>query len=66
MNPFRTLCQWGHGPDRREMNRGDESLADVPAKSTHTPEVREFMAIGVITDEEVGQPSEIKEVLYAR
>ncbi len=32
----------------------------------NTPEAREYMAIGVINDEEVGQMSEIKEVVYAR
>ena len=31
----------------------------------NAPEVREYMAIGVVKDEEVGQPSEIKEVVYA-
>jgi hypothetical protein len=36
----------------------DESALAVP----NTPEVREYMAIGVINDEEVGQMSEIKEV----
>ncbi len=29
------------------------------------PEVREYMAIGVVNDEEIGQMSEIKEVVYA-
>jgi len=32
----------------------------------NAPEVREYMAIGVVKDEEVGQMSEIKEVVYAR
>ena len=31
----------------------------------NTPEVREYMAIGVVNDEEIGQMSEIKEVVYA-
>jgi hypothetical protein len=30
-----------------------------------SPEVREYMTVGVIKDEEIGQPSEIKEVVYA-
>jgi hypothetical protein len=39
---------------------GDSALA-----VHNTPDVREYMAIGVINDEEVGQMSEIKEVVYA-
>ena len=39
----------------------DESDLAVP----NTPEVREYMAIGVVNDEEIGQMSEIKEVVYA-
>ncbi len=39
----------------------DESDLAVP----NTPEVREYMAIGVVADEEIGQMSEIKEVVYA-
>ena len=38
---------------------------EQPLTTPGTPEVREYMAIGVIKDEEVGQPSEIKEVVYA-
>ncbi len=30
-----------------------------------TPEVREYMAIGVVNDEETGQPSEVQEVVFA-
>jgi hypothetical protein len=39
----------------------DEAALAVPG----TPEVREYMAIGIVNDEEVGQQSEIKEVVYA-
>jgi hypothetical protein len=38
---------------------------ETPLAVADTPEVREYMAIGVIDDEETGQPSEIKEVVYA-
>ncbi len=38
---------------------------ETPLAVAGTPEVREYMAIGVINDEEAGQPSEIKEVVYA-
>jgi hypothetical protein len=38
---------------------------ETPLAVAGTPEVREYMAIGVIADEEIGQPSEIKEVVYA-
>ena len=38
---------------------------EAPLAVAGQPEVREYMAIGVIADEEVGQPSEIKEVVYA-
>lgn len=38
---------------------------EAPLATAGTPEVREYMAIGVINDEEIGQPSEIKEVVYA-
>ncbi|SRR5581483_9619517 len=38
---------------------------DTPLAVPGTPEVREYMAIGVVNDEEVGEPSEIKEVAYA-
>jgi len=30
-----------------------------------SPEVREYMALGIKDDEEIGQPSEIKKVVYA-
>ena len=36
-----------------------------PLAVAGTPEVREYMAIGVVNDEEIGQTSEIKEVVYA-
>ena len=39
----------------------DERPLAVPG----TPEVREYMAVGVVDNEETGQPSEIKEVVYA-
>lgn len=39
----------------------DEAPLTVPG----TPEVREYMARGVINDEEVGQPSEIREAVFA-
>ena len=38
---------------------------ETPLVVANTPEVREYMAIGVVKDEETGQPSEIKEVVYA-
>ena len=38
---------------------------EPPIAVANTPEVREYMAIGVVKDEEIGQPSEIKEVVYA-
>ena len=38
---------------------------EAPLSVANTPEVREYMAIGTIADEETGQPSEIKEVVYA-
>lgn len=40
----------------------DERPLAVPG----TPEVREYMAMGVLNDEEVGQPSEIREIVFAR
>lgn len=46
---------------KRKFPYYDEAPLAVPG----TPEVREYMAIGIIADEEVGQPSEIKEVVYA-
>jgi len=46
---------------KRKFPYYDEAPLAVPA----TPEVREYMAIGVVADEEIGQPSEIKEVVYA-
>jgi hypothetical protein len=39
----------------------DESPLAVP----NTPEVREYMARGVVDDEEVGEPSENKEIVFA-
>ena len=38
---------------------------ETPLAVAHTPEVREYMAIGVVNDEEIGEMSEIKEVVYA-
>ena len=38
---------------------------EAPLTVANTPEVREYMAIGVIADEEIGQTSEIREVVYA-
>ncbi len=38
---------------------------ETPLAVANTPEVREYMAIGVINDEETGQSSEIKEIVYA-
>jgi hypothetical protein len=46
---------------KRKFPYYDES----PLAVANTPEVREYMAIGVVSDEESGQPSEIKEVVYA-
>ena len=46
---------------KRKFPYYDESPLAVP----NTPEVREYMAIGVIADEEIGEMSEIKEVVYA-
>ena len=46
---------------KRKFPYYDESPLAVAA----TPEVREYMAIGVVNDEEIGQMSEIKEVVYA-
>jgi hypothetical protein len=37
---------------------------EAPLAVAGVPEVREYMAIGVIDDEEIGQPSEIKEVVF--
>lgn len=48
-------------PQRLRFPFFDES----PLAVANTPEVREYMAIGVVKDEEVGQMSEIKEVVYA-
>jgi hypothetical protein len=36
-----------------------------PLTVAGTPEVREYRAVGVVNDQEIGQPSEIKEVVYA-
>lgn len=38
---------------------------ETPLTQAGTPEVREYMAIGVINDEEIGHPSETKEVAFA-
>lgn len=38
---------------------------EAPLAVAGTPEVREYMAIGVVDDEEIGQTSEIREVVYA-
>ncbi len=46
---------------KRKFPYYDES----PLAVANAPEVREYMAIGVVKDEEVGQMSEIKEVVYA-
>ena len=46
---------------KRKFPYYDES----PLAVANTPEVREYMAIGVINDEEIGQMSEIKEIVYA-
>ena len=46
---------------KRKFPYYDETPLAVP----NTPEVREYMAIGVVKDEEIGEPSEIKEVVYA-
>ena len=46
---------------KRKFPYYDESALAV----ANTPEVREYMAIGVVNDEEIGQMSEIKEVVYA-
>ena len=37
---------------------------ETPLAVAGVPERREYMAMGVINDEEVGQPSEIREVLH--
>ena len=36
-----------------------------PLAVAATPEVREYLAIGVVNDEEIGQPSEVQEVVFA-
>lgn len=46
---------------KRKFPYYDES----PLAVAGTPEVREYMGIGIVKDEETGQPSEIKEVVYA-
>lgn len=40
-------------------------IDETPLTTPGTPEVREYMAIGVINDEEIGNPSETKEVAFA-
>ncbi len=37
---------------------------DSPLAQPGTPETREYQAIGVLADKEVGQPSDIVSVLY--
>ncbi len=65
LNIYRRIkgqVQWQLIAERkRRFPFSDESALAVP----NTPDVREDMAIGVINDEEVGQMSEIKEVVYA-
>ena len=46
---------------KRKFPYFDES----PLAVAGTPEVREYMAMGVVNDEESGQHSEIKEVVFA-
>ncbi len=46
---------------KRKFRYYDES----PLAVANTPEVREYVAHGVVDDEEVGAPSEIKEVVFA-
>ncbi|HEV7401690.1 MAG TPA: hypothetical protein VGO11_02145 [Chthoniobacteraceae bacterium] len=46
---------------KRKFPYYDES----PLAVAGTPEVREYVAHGVVDDEEVGEPSEIKEVVFA-
>ena len=46
---------------KRKFPFYDETPLAVPT----IPELREYMAIGVINDEEIGHPSETKEVAYA-
>jgi hypothetical protein len=46
---------------KRKFPYFDES----PLAVANTPEVREYVAHGVVDDEEVGEPSEIKEVVFA-
>jgi hypothetical protein len=37
---------------------------DSPLAVSGTPETREYRAVGVVSDEEVGQPSDIVSVVY--
>jgi len=46
-------------------NRKFPEYYEAPLTVPNTPEIREYMAIGVIDDEEIGQTSEIREVVYA-
>ena len=46
---------------KRKVPYYDESPLAVPG----VPEVREYVAHGVVDDEEVGEPSEIKEIVFA-
>ncbi len=37
---------------------------EAPLMAASIPEIREYMLTGVVNDEEIGQPSEIKEVVF--
>ncbi len=37
---------------------------ETPLTTAGVPEIREYMLTGVVADEEIGQPSEIKEVVF--
>ena len=41
------------------------AVNETPLAVAGTAEVRDYMAIGIKDDQEIGQPSEIKEVMYA-
>ena len=49
----------------RPTGRATGFGAGTIRRDADTPEVREYMAIGVVNDEEIGEMSEIKEVVYA-
>ncbi len=62
-----SLYQHAHAQAPQYMVQGLGTLwgtASV-AYGVNNNEVREYMAIGVIADEEVGQTSEIREVVFA-